>query len=102
VNLPEEKVWCPRVSSVSFSAWQASQCLETLHLPNLAELLWSRIVSVFFAAGSLEVVVHLFVVRITKGRRWSGVVVAAIFFVLIPCQRARRVSFELTSLPRAR
>jgi hypothetical protein len=60
--------------------------LRTLHLPNLAGALWSRIASVFFAAGSLEVVVHLFimssVVRMTGGRRWTGVVVAAIFFVL--------------------
>lgn len=60
--------------------------LRSLHLPNLAGSLWSRIASVFFAAGSLELVIHLLVmslvVRITHGRRWPGIVVAAIFFVL--------------------
>jgi hypothetical protein len=60
--------------------------LRNLHLPNLGGPLWSRVASVFFAAGSLELVVHLLimslVVRIARGRRWAGIVVAAIFFVL--------------------
>lgn len=60
--------------------------LRALHLPNLAGPLWSRIVSVFFAAGSLEIVIHLFImsctVKAAQGRRWAGIVVAALFFVL--------------------
>jgi len=60
--------------------------LRSLHLPNLAGPLWSRIASVFFAAGSLELVVHLLtmslVVRISLGRRWAGIVTSAILFVL--------------------
>jgi hypothetical protein len=59
--------------------------LHFFHQPNLPGPLWSRIASVFFAAGSLEIVVHLFimsaVVRLTRGRIWSGIVVAAVFFV---------------------
>ena len=60
--------------------------LRALHLPNLAGPLWSRVVSVFFAAGSLEIVIYLlimsFVVKITQGRTWIGIIVAAFFFVL--------------------
>jgi hypothetical protein len=60
--------------------------LRMLHVPNLAGPLWSRVASVFFAAGSLELVLHLFimsmVVKIAGGRRWIGILVAALFFVL--------------------
>jgi hypothetical protein len=60
--------------------------LHYFHQPNLAGPLWSRIASVFFAAGSLEIVVHLLimsvVVRLTRGRIWVGILVAAIFFVV--------------------
>lgn len=60
--------------------------LKYLKLPNLAGQLWSRLLSTFFAAGSLELVVHLLlmsvVVKLTAGRRWTGIVAAAIAFVL--------------------
>ncbi len=59
--------------------------LHSFHQANLAGSLWSRIASVFFAAGSLEIVVHLLImslaVRLARGRVWAGIVVAAIFFV---------------------
>ena len=59
--------------------------LHFFHQPNLAGSLWSRMVSVFFAAGSLEIVIHLFVmsavIRVARGRVWAGIVAAAIFFV---------------------
>jgi hypothetical protein len=85
-------------------ALAAIALLRTLHLPNLAGPLWSRIVSVFFAACSLELVIHLFimslVVRMTGGRRWTGIVVAAIFFVLfhasgLPGQSATVITLTL-------
>ncbi len=78
--------------------------LRALHLPNLAGPLWSRIVSVFFAAGSLEIVIHLFImsctVKAAHGRRWVGVVVAALFFVLfhasgLPGQSAAVITLTL-------
>lgn len=60
--------------------------LRYLHLPNLAGPLWSRLASTLFAAGSLELVVHLLlmslIVRLTAGRRWTGVLAAAVAFVL--------------------
>ncbi len=59
--------------------------LHHFHQPNLAGPLWSRIASVFFAAGSLEIVVHLMImsiaVRLARGRIWFGILVAAVFFV---------------------
>ena len=59
--------------------------LRFFHQPNLAGPLWSRAASVFFAAGSLELVVHLLImslaVRVTRGRVWAGILAAAIFFV---------------------
>jgi hypothetical protein len=67
-------------------ALAAIALLRFLNLPNLAGPLWSRLASTFFAAGSLEIVVHLLlmslVVRLTAGRRWTGIAVATIFFVL--------------------
>jgi hypothetical protein len=75
--------------------------LRTLHLPNLAGPLWSRIASVFFAAGSLEIVVHLFimslVIRITRGLRWTGIVVAAIFFILFHASGLPGQSFTVVT-----
>lgn len=60
--------------------------LRHLRLPNLAGPLWSRLASTLFAAGSLELVCHLLlmslIVRLTAGRRWTGVLGAAIAFVL--------------------
>jgi hypothetical protein len=60
--------------------------LRYFHQPNLAGPLWSRVASVFFAAGSLEIVVHLLimsmVVRLVLGRIWVGILVAAVFFVV--------------------
>jgi hypothetical protein len=60
--------------------------LRYLRLPNLAGPLWSRLASTVFAAGSLELVCHLLlmslVVRLTAGRRWTGVLAAAVAFVL--------------------
>jgi Type II CAAX prenyl endopeptidase Rce1-like len=60
--------------------------LHYFHQPNLPGQLWSRVASVFFAAGSLEIVVHLLimsmVVRLVRGRIWVGILVAAIFFVV--------------------
>ena len=59
--------------------------LHYFHQLNLAGPLWSRIASVFFAAGSLEIVVHLLimsmVIRLVRGRIWVGILVAAFFFV---------------------
>ncbi len=59
--------------------------LHFFHQPNLAGSLWSRMASTFFAAGSLEIVIHLFVmslvVRMARGRVWLGIAVAAIIFV---------------------
>ena len=59
--------------------------LRSFHVANLAGPLWTRMATVFFAAGSLEIVVHLLimsaVVRITRGRVWAGILVAALFFV---------------------
>ena len=59
--------------------------LHYFHQPNLAGPIWSRIASVFFAAGSLEIVVHLLImsiaVRLARGRIWFGISVAAVFFV---------------------
>ena len=59
--------------------------LRAFHQPNLEGPLWSRVASVFFAAGSLELFVHLLVmsvaVRLARGRVWFGVLVAAVFFV---------------------
>jgi hypothetical protein len=67
-------------------ALAAIALLRYLNLPNLAGPLWSRLASTFFAAGSLEIVVHLLlmslVVRLTAGRRWTGIAIATIFFVL--------------------
>ena len=58
--------------------------LRGFHQQNLAGPLWSRAASVLFAAGSLEIVVHLFVmsavVQIARGCRWPGVLVAAVAF----------------------
>lgn len=58
--------------------------LRAFHQPNLPGPLWSRVASVLFAAGSLEIVVHLFVmstvVQIARGRRWPGILVAAVAF----------------------
>jgi len=59
--------------------------LRYFHVPNLRGSLLSRVAIVFFAAGSLELVVHLLImsmaVRIFRGRIWAGIVVAAIVFV---------------------
>ena len=59
--------------------------LRSLHLPNLAGPLCSRLASTLFAAGSLELVVHLFVMSLIvklSSNRWTGIVAAAIAFVL--------------------
>lgn len=60
--------------------------MRHLHLPNMAGALWSRLASTFFAAGSLELVIHLLlmsvVVKLSAGRRWAGIAVAALVFVL--------------------
>ena len=78
--------------------------LRALHLPNLAGPLWSRIISVFFAAGSLEIVIHLFImsctVKAAQGQRWIGIVVAAMSFVLfhasgLPGQSAAVITLTL-------
>lgn len=65
-------------------ALAAIAVLRGFHQPNLAGPLWSRIASVLFAAGSLEIVVHLFVmstvVQIARGRRWPGILAAAVVF----------------------
>jgi hypothetical protein len=66
-------------------ALAAIAMLKFLHLQNLAGPLWSRVASTFFAAGSLELVVHLLLMSLVvrlSGRRWTGIAVAAIFFVL--------------------
>jgi hypothetical protein len=64
----------------------ARYLLHHFNLPNLPGSLWSRMASVLFAPGSLEVVVHLLimslVVRLTRGKVWMGVVVAAVVFVI--------------------
>ena len=58
--------------------------LRGFHQHNLPGPLWSRIASVLFAAGSLEIVVHLFVmstvVKVSRGRRWPGILIAAVAF----------------------
>jgi hypothetical protein len=60
--------------------------LRFLRLPNLAGPLWSRLASTIFAAGSLELVLHLgfmsLVVKLTSGRRWTGILAAAVAFVI--------------------
>lgn len=60
--------------------------LRSLHVPNFAGPLWSRVASTVFAAGSLELVIHLLlmslIVRLTRGRRWTGIAAAALAFVL--------------------
>ncbi len=74
----------PAVTFGCIVAAGAIYVLHSFHLPNLSGPLWSRIASVFFAAGSLELVVHLFimsaVVRLGRGRVWLGILVSAIFF----------------------
>jgi hypothetical protein len=46
----------------------------------------SRIASTLFAAGNLEIVIHLFVmslvVWLARGRRWIGILAAAAVFVV--------------------
>lgn len=75
----------PAIAFGSLFAVGAISVLHYFHLPNLAGPLWSRIASVFFAAGSLEIVVHLFImgmaVRLARGRAWVGILVATLFFV---------------------
>jgi hypothetical protein len=75
----------PAIAFGSLFAIGAIFVLHSFHQPNLAGPLWSRIASVFFAAGSLEIVVHLLimsmVVRLARGRTWVGILIAAIFFV---------------------
>lgn|GEM_PF-2399468 len=74
--------------AVTFGCFVAAGAIYVLHWfrqPNLAGPLWSRVASVFFAAGSLELVVHLLimsaVVRLARGRVWLGILVSAIVFV---------------------
>ncbi len=75
----------PAIAFGSLFAVGAIFVLRYFHQPNLAGPLWARIASVFFAAGSLEIVVHLFImgmmVRLARGRAWVGIMVAALFFV---------------------
>lgn len=59
--------------------------LRYFHQPNLGGSLLSRAASTLFAAGNLEIVVHLFVmslvVRLARGRIWVGVWVSALLFL---------------------
>jgi hypothetical protein len=59
--------------------------LRYFHQPNLGGSLLSRAASTLFAAGNVEIVVHLFtmslVVRLARGRIWVGVWVSALFFL---------------------
>lgn len=62
--------------------------LLALHLvkaPALPGSAWTRILSMFFAAGPLEIILHLgvmsLVVWIARGRRWIGILVAALTLV---------------------
>lgn len=59
--------------------------LHYFHQPNLAGSLASRIASVLFAAGDLEIVIHLFImslaVWLTRGKVWVGILVATAFFI---------------------
>ncbi len=64
----------------------AVSVLRYFHQPNLAGPLWSRLASTVFAAGTLEIVIHLLImsvtVRLARGRVWTGILVAALFFVV--------------------
>jgi hypothetical protein len=75
----------PAVAFACLFAAGAVYLLHAFHQPNLAGPLWSRLASVFFAAGSLEVFIHLLImsgaVRLARGRVWAGILVAALFFV---------------------
>jgi hypothetical protein len=75
----------PAIAFGSLFAVGAISVLHYFHQPNLTGPLWSRIASVFFAAGSLEIVVHLLImgmaVRLARGRTWVGILVATLFFV---------------------
>lgn len=59
--------------------------LRYFHQPNLGGSLLSRAASTLFAAGNLEIVVHLFimslVVWLARGRIWVGIWVSALFFL---------------------
>ena len=76
--------FAPAISFGVLFAIAAIAVLRGFHQHNLPGPLWSRIASVLFAAGSLEIVVHLFVmstvVQIARGRRWAGILVAAVAF----------------------
>jgi hypothetical protein len=89
----------PAVAVGCLVAAGAIYVLHSFHLPNLAGPLWSRIASVFFAAGSLELVVHLLimsaVVRLARGRVWLGILVSAIFFVAFHVQGLQGQSASL-------
>jgi hypothetical protein len=75
----------PAIAFGSLFAVGAISVLHYFHQPNLAGPPWSRIASVFFAAGSLEIVVHLLImgmaVWLARGRTWVGILVATLFFV---------------------
>jgi hypothetical protein len=59
--------------------------LRLTSAPALPGSFLARALSVFFAAGPLEIVLHLFlmsvVVRIARGRRWFGIIIAALALV---------------------
>src|SRR5579859_8540 len=90
----------PAVALGVLFAIGAKYLLYHFHLPILAGSLWSRMASVFFAAGSLEIGVHLLIMSLVvrlSGKVWMGIVAAAIAFVIFHATGLAGQSIELVT-----